>query len=73
MGEDALPAMPRIGTLKIKLCRNAWIAGTGTNQQRYPAVNPGKYRLYFAGGFVDPETGGPTGEKIEIFKSLKLV
>jgi hypothetical protein len=73
MGEDSLPAMPRIGTLKMKLCRNGWIAGSGPNQQKYPAVNPGKYRLYFVGGFVDPETGGPIGDKIEIFKSLKLI
>ena len=71
-GPEALPSMPRIGSLKIKICRNSWVMGTGSNQQKYPAVNPGTYRLYFAGGYVDPETGSKTGEKIEVIKSLKL-
>jgi hypothetical protein len=71
-GPDALPAMPRIGVLKMKICRNSWIAGTGANQQRYPAVNPGTYRLYFAGGFVDPDTGAKTGDKIEVIKKIRL-
>ena len=71
-GSDALPAMPRIGVLKIKICRNAWIAGAGANQQKYPAVNPGTYRLYFAGGFVDPDTGAKTGDKIEVIKQIRL-
>jgi len=71
-GPDALPSMPRIGSLKIKICRNSWVMGMGSNQQKYPAVNPGTYRLYFAGGYVDPETGVKIGEKIEVIKSLKL-
>ena len=71
-GPDALPAMPRIGTLQIKICRNAWTAGTDANQQKYPAVIPGTYRLYFAGGYVDPETGEKTGEKIEELRQIKL-
>jgi hypothetical protein len=71
-GPDALPAMSRIGTLKIKVCRNSWSLGTGENKEKFPAVKPGTYRLYFAGGYVDPESGEKTGDKVEVFRTLKL-
>lgn len=73
MGPDALPSMSRIGTLSMKVCRSAWALGKGVNKQKYPAVTPGTYRLYFAGGFVDPESGAKTGDKIEVYKKLKLI
>ena len=71
-GPDALPSMSRIGTLKIKICRKAWTTGTGANKEKFPAVIPGTYMLYFAGGYVDPETGMKTGDKVEVYKTLKL-
>lgn len=71
-GIDALPSMSRIGTLKIKICRTAWTMGAGANKERLPAVTPGTYRLYFAGGYLDPETGMKTGDKVEVYKTLRL-
>jgi hypothetical protein len=71
-GPDALPSMSRIGTLKIKVCRNSWVMGAGALKEKFPAVSPGSYRLYFAGGYVDPETGAKTGDKVEVFRTLKL-
>ena len=71
-GPDALPSMSRIGTLKIKVCRKAWVMGTGSNQEKFPAVTPGTYRLYFAGGTMDPETGAKSGDKVEVIKTLVL-
>jgi hypothetical protein len=71
-GPDALPSMSRIGTLKIKICRNAWTMGTGASKEKLPAVVPGTYRLYFAGGYVDPETGTKTGDKVEVYRMLKI-
>jgi hypothetical protein len=72
-GPDALPSMSRIGTLKIKICRTAWTMGTGVNKEKLPAVAPGTYRLYFAGGYVDPETGVKTGDKVEVYRTLKII
>ena len=71
-GPDALPAMSRIGTLNLKICRKPWVMGTGPNKEKIPAVTPGLYRLYFAGGYVDADTGEKIGEKIEVTKSIKL-
>jgi hypothetical protein len=72
-GPEALPSMPRIGNLKIKVCRTPWLMGSGANAMKVSAIKPGKYRLYFAGGYVDPETGEKTGEKVEIYKTLKVI
>ena len=71
-GPDALPSMSRIGILKLKVCRNSWVMGTGALKEKFPAVTPGSYRLYFAGGYVDPETGAKTGDKVEVNKTLRL-
>ena len=71
-GPDALPSMSRIGNLKIKVCRKAWVMGSGSNQEKFPAVNPGTYRLYFAGGNMDPDTGAKSGDKVEVTKTLVL-
>jgi len=71
-GPEALPPMSRIGTLKIKICRTAWTMGTGANKEKLPAIGTGTYRLYFAGGYLDPETGLKTGDKVEVYKTLKL-
>lgn len=71
-GPDVLPSMSRIGVLKLKVCRNSWVMGTGALKEKFPAVIPGSYRLYFAGGYVDPETGAKTGDKVEVYKTLKL-
>jgi hypothetical protein len=46
--------------------------GTGALKEKFPAVTPGSYRLYFAGGYVDPETGAKTGDKVEVNKTLRL-
>jgi hypothetical protein len=47
--------------------------GTGVNKEKLPAVAPGTYRLYFAGGYVDPETGVKTGDKVEVYRTLKII
>jgi hypothetical protein len=72
-GPEALPAMPRIGNLKIKVCRTPWSLGSGANAMKVSAMKPGKYRIYFAGGYRDPETGEKTGEKVETYKTLKVI
>ncbi len=71
-GADALPAMSRIGTLQMKICRKPWSSGVGSNKINYPGVTPGSYRLYFAAGNVDPLTGGPSGSKIELIKPVSI-
>jgi len=71
-GPDALPPMSRIGTLTIKICRKAWEMGTGSKKEKFPAVNPGTYRLYFAGGNLNPDTGAKSGDKVEVTKTLVL-
>lgn len=71
-GPEALMAMSRIGTVPMKVCRKPWLSGKGVNQVKVPGINPGTYRLYFAGVYVDPVTGGKLGEKIEVMKTIKF-
>ena len=72
-GPDPLPSMPRIGKLKMKVCRNAWASSPEIKGISYQGVNPGQYRIYFVGGYVDPVTGAKTGDKVEIFRTVNLI
>lgn len=71
MGENAMPANSRIGTLKIKVCRKPWLYSSKATKLT-PAITPGTYRIFFDGSFVDPITGGLVGEKIEIIRTIKF-
>lgn len=69
-GEDAIPSLPRAGNRTAKVCRKQWTQKSTETTRTYAAINPGKYRLYFAGVTLDPVTGGMLGEKTEFFKSI---
>jgi len=71
MGEKALPPMARIGTLRVKVCRKAFMYSTAATKKT-PGINPGTYRVYFDAGNLDPETGAISGEKIEITRLIKF-
>jgi hypothetical protein len=69
MGENALPAMSRIGTLPIKVCRKDWLySSKATNKT--PAVFPGNFRIVFGGSTYDAITGEMNQEKIEIYRKI---
>ena len=69
-GPNAIPSLPRAGTLEAKVCRKAWIEGKGANKMSYAGIAPGTYRLYFAGVNVNPTTGKKVGRKIEVLKPI---
>ena len=70
-GQNALPAMARIGTLRVKVCRKAFMYSSQATKKT-PGINPGTYRLFFDAGYLDSETGEIIGEKIEIARSIKF-
>ena len=69
MGEEALPPMPRIGTLTIKVCRKEWLYSSKATKLT-PAIFPGTFRLVFAGSTYDAVTGEMNQEKIEIYRKI---
>jgi hypothetical protein len=71
MGEKALPPMARIGALQVKVCRKAFIYSTAATKKT-PGIKPGKYRIFFNAGNMDPESGRVVGEKIEIIRVIKF-
>lgn len=71
MGEDALPAMARIGTLPIKVCRKAWMFSAKATKLT-PAITPGTYQIIFGGSFYDAVTGEMNDGKIEISRKIKF-
>jgi hypothetical protein len=50
---------PRIGTLKLKVCRNNWTQGTGKNKVKWLKVIAGNYDLSFFGSTMNTETNTP--------------
>jgi hypothetical protein len=70
-GENALPAMARIGILQLKVCRKAFMYSSESNRKTL-AIAPGTYRIFFSAGNIDPVTGALAGEKIEIVRSIKF-
>ena len=71
MGENALPAMSRIGVLPVKVCRKEWMYSTKATKLT-PAINPGTFRLVLGGSTYDAVTGEMSAEKIEIYRSIKF-
>ena len=69
MGEKALPPMPRIGTLPIKVCRKEWLYSSKATKLT-PAIFPGTFRLVFGGSTYDAVTGEMNQEKIEIYRKI---
>jgi hypothetical protein len=47
-GEQALPAMSRVGALQIKICRQPWKYSSNADKLT-PPVKPGNYRIFFVG------------------------
>ena len=68
---NALPPMARIGTLKLKVCRNSFMYSSNATKKT-PGIKPGTYQLYFNASYVDAQTGELVGEKIEIPKIIKF-
>ena len=50
---------PRIGTLKLKICRNNWTEGTGKNKVKWLKVIEGNYDLSFFGSTMNTATNKP--------------
>ena len=50
---------PRIGTLKLKICRNNWTEGTGVNKVKWLKVIAGNYDLSFFGSTMNTDTIKP--------------
>lgn len=71
MGEKALPPMARIGSLKVKVCRKPFLYSSKSTKKT-PAISPGKYRIHFDASYIDPETGGLTGDKFEEFRDIEF-
>ena len=71
LGDKSLPPMARIGTLKLKICRKAFMYSTSASKKT-PGVNPGIYRIFLNAGQLDPKTGVVTGEKIETIRSIEF-
>ena len=69
-GEDAIPSLPRAGKRIAKVCRNKWTQTSSDAKENYLGIKPGKYRLYFAGVTLDPDSGSLLGEKTEVFKTV---
>lgn len=70
-GEQALPAMSRVGAFQIQVCREPWKFSSNADKLT-PAVKPGIYRIFFVGGTIDPITGETMPEKIEVIRSIKF-
>lgn len=68
-GENALPPMARIGSLKVQICRKAFFYSSKSTKKTL-ASSPGKYRIIFNATYIDPITGGPTGEKFEEIREI---
>ena len=58
---------PRIGTLKIKVCRHNWTEGTGKNKVKWLKVSAGNYDLSFFGSTINTETNKPNNIVKETF------
>ena len=71
LGEKSLPAMARIGTLKLKVCRKAFMYSRSATKKT-PGIRPGIYRIFLNAGQLDPNTGAVTGEKIETIQSIEF-
>jgi len=71
MGDKALPPMPRIGVLQVKVCRKAFMYSS-TSTQLTLAAKPGTYTVKFNAGNTDPVTGSVFGEKIELTRKIKF-
>jgi hypothetical protein len=69
-GEDAIPSLPRVGKRVAKVCRKQWTQKSSEAKEIFLGIKPGKYRLYFAGVTLDPDTGSQLGEKTEVFKTI---
>ena len=50
---------PRIGTLRLKVCRNNWTEGIGKDKVKWLKVAPGNYELSFFGSTMDTENIKP--------------
>jgi hypothetical protein len=59
---------PRIGTLKLKVCRNNWTEGTGKNKVKWLKVIAGNYDLTFFGSTMNTETNTPYNIVRETFR-----
>lgn len=71
LGEKALPPMARIGSLKVKVCRKAFLYSSNSTKKT-PAISPGVYRIHFDATYIDPETGGLIGEKFEEYRDIRF-
>ena len=72
MGDKALPAMARIGVLQVKICRKPFLYSSKATVKT-PGISPGTYRIIFDAGNTDPATGAVVGERIELFRTIKLL
>ena len=72
MGAGALPAMSRIGTLELKVCRKPWRFSSSADKLT-PSVKPGTYRIFFVGGRIDPVSGQTMPDKEEIIRFIKFI
>ncbi|MSX23458.1 MAG: hypothetical protein F2786_03570 [Actinobacteria bacterium] len=71
MGDKALPPMARIGVLKVKVCRKAFMYSSKSTKLTL-ASKPGTYTVVFGAGTYDA-AGSLTGEKIEFKRKIKFV
>ena len=71
-GDQALPAMARIGVLQVKICRKAFMYSSKSTNLTL-ASKPGVYKIYFNASHTDPVTGSLIGEKIELTRKIKFV
>jgi hypothetical protein len=63
---------PRIGTLRLKVCRNNWTEGTGKNKVKWFKVAPGNYELSFFGSTMDTENIKPYN-KVETSANITFI
>jgi hypothetical protein len=63
---------PRIGTLKLKVCRNDWTEGIGKDKVKWLKVAPGNYELSFFGSTMNAETIKPYN-KVETSTKITFI
>jgi hypothetical protein len=71
LGDKALPPMARIGVLKVKVCRKAFMYSSLSTKLTL-ASKPGTYTVYFNAGNTDPITGSVIGERIELKRTIRF-